>query len=879
MSRKKPGNSRRHCADPRMQFEDMAMGELKTVRTACRSCHGGCGVIAHVKDGKVIKIEGDPDSPIGHGTLCTKGLAITQVAYHPDRIKFPMKKTAKGWERITWDEALDTVAGKFKEVIDKYGAEAIIVGQGTGRDYESHFSRFGNLLGTPNILTAGHMCYLSRTAATLITCGNLPACDYANNPKCIVMWACNPQWTNPDEYKGVSFWRAYQQGAKLIVIDPRKGFLAKRADLWLQVRPGTDAALALGFFRVIVDEELFDKDFVSNYIHGWDQFLARLKEYPIERVEEITWVDRDLIRKAARMYATTKPAGIHWGVPTEQTINCTDFTRIASCLMAATGNLDAPGGNVFHVPPPVRKVAEFSAHEALSPEQAKKRLGGDQYKLAARMTFITPKCAWDAILTGKPYPVKAGYLVGTNPVITRANANEIYRALSKLDFLAVSDFFLTPTAELAHVFLPAGTWLEQDHVAENWKRHGYVLARQKVVEIGECWQDHKIFMELGKRMGQQWWDTVEDSLNWLLEPAGITWEEFKKIGYLKGDMRYYKYREKGFSTPTRKVELYSTILEKWGRDPLPKYTETPESHVSRPDLAEKYPYILNPGLRIPTFFHSANRQVPWLREIRPDPIVEIHPETAARHGIQEGDWVLIEGPRGSAKERARLNDGIDPRVIVAEHGWWFPEIKTPDHGWDISNINIETDNSYESMDPVMGATNLRVLSCTISRCEAEPRSELEKKVGEAKRLSLVFDGKNCMGCHACEVACKQEHQLGVGPRLVHVIEKITDFMPVYCRHCAKPPCLDACPVDAISKNERGIVLIDNDRCIGCKDCVAACPFGAMQFDEQQEVAVKCDLCVHRLAENKLPACMSVCPTGCIRLSGKYNVASAFERTT
>ena len=374
------------------------MEELKKVKTVCRSCHGGCGVIAHVKDGKVVKIEGDPDSPISHGTLCTKGLAITQVAYHKDRVKYPMKRTARGWERISWDEALDTVAGKFQEVIDRYGPEAIIVGQGTGRDYESHFSRFGNLLGTPNILTAGHMCYLSRTAATLITCGNLPACDYANDPKCIVMWACNPQWSNPDEYKGVSFWRAYEQGAKLIVIDPRKGFLAKRADIWLQVRPGTDAAMAMGFFRVIVEEELFDKEFVSQHVHGWDGFLERLNEYPLERVEEITWVDRELIRKAARLYSTTKPAGIHWGVPTEQTINCTDFTRIATCLMAATGNLDAPGGNVFHVPPPTRKVSEFSAHEALTREQAKKRLGGDQYKLAARMTFITPKCAWDAIL-------------------------------------------------------------------------------------------------------------------------------------------------------------------------------------------------------------------------------------------------------------------------------------------------------------------------------------------------------------------------------------------------------------------------------------------------------------------------------------------------
>ncbi|MCX8111500.1 MAG: molybdopterin-dependent oxidoreductase [Syntrophorhabdaceae bacterium] len=694
------------------------MGSIKKVRTVCRGCHGGCGVIASVKDGKVVKIEGDPSSPISHGTMCSKGLAITQIAYHPDRILYPMKKVSGKWERTSWDEALDIITNKFKKVIEEYGPESLFIGQGTGRDYESYFSRFGNLLGTPNVLTAGHMCYLSRIGASLITCGRFPVCDYAGEPKLIVLWGVNPLWSNPDEYKGVSFWRAYKKGAKLIVIDPRKNFYTKRADIWLQLRPGTDAALALGFFNVIIEEGLYDRDFVANYIHGWDAFSDRVrKDYPLNKVQEITWVDKDIIREAARMYATTKPAGIHWGVPTEQNINCTDFTRTAVGLMAATSNLDAPGGNVFYVPPPVRTVSQFSCHEALTPEQKKKRLGGEQYKLGARMTFITPRVAWDAIITGKPYPLKAGIFVGTNPLITEANANYIHKALTKLEFFAVADFFMTPTAELADIFLPAGTWLEQNHMAENWKFHGYVLARQKVVEIGECWQDHKIFLELGKRMGQQWWPTVEDAIEWLLEPTGVTWEEFKEKGYLKGDMEYYKYRKKGFSTPTKKVELYSTVLESWGRDPLPKYTEIPESPVSRPDLAERYPYILNAGLRTPMFFHSENRQVPWLREMKPDPIVEINPDTAKKHGIRESDWVWIESPRGRVRQRARLNDGIDPRVVVAEHGWWFPEIKDEGHGWDIANINILTDDSHESMDPVMGATNLRVLLCNIYRCE------------------------------------------------------------------------------------------------------------------------------------------------------------------
>jgi len=690
------------------------MGEVQKIRTACRNCHGGCGVIAHVKDGKVIKVEGDPDSPINHGTLCSKGLAVTQLTYHPDRILHPLQKTAKGWERITWDEALDTIATKFQAVIAEHGPESIVIGQGTGRDYESHLYRFANLLGTPNVLTAGHMCYISRIGATLITCGNLPVADWHADPRCIIMWACNPQWTNPDEHKGVDFWRAYKKGAKLIVIDPRKGFLAKKADLWLQVRPGTDAALAMGILNVIIEEDLYDKEFVSQFVHGWDDFVQRVRTYPLEKVAAITRVKADLIRRAARMYAKTKPATLQWGVPTEQTLNCTDCTRAMVGLMAATGNLDVPGGNVFYVPPKVRTVSTFARHKDLSPEQRRKRLGGDQYKLASRVALISPKAAWDAILTGKPYPLKAGLLCGTNPVMTRANAREVYAALKKLDFLAVIDFFLTPTAELGDIFLPAGTWLEQNHVVDNWKRHGIVIARQKAAQIGECWQDHKIFMELGKKMGQQWWDTVEDALDYLLEPSGLTWEEFKEVGYLQGKMTYYKYRDKGFSTPTGKVELYSTVLEKWGHDPLPKYTEMPESPESTPELLEEFPYILNAGLRTPTFFHSANRMIPWLREIRPDPIVEIHPEIARKHGIEGGQWVNITSPRGCVKQRAKLNDGIDPTVIVAEHGWWYPEMKDAGHGWDISNINILTDNAPETLDPVMAATNLRVCLCNIS---------------------------------------------------------------------------------------------------------------------------------------------------------------------
>lgn len=690
------------------------------VKTTCRACgHGGCGVLVHVKDSKVIKVEGDPSSPVSKGYICAKSLASIELVYHPDRLKYPLKRVGdKGggkWRRISWDEALNTIAGKLSEIKEKYGAESVVIAQGTGRDYTHFLYRFANLFGTPNILTAGHMCYVSRVGACLITCGNLPVCDYDGNPKCIVVWGNNIVNSNPDEYKAPAFLSALSKGAKLIVVDPRRTSLAKRADLWLQLRPGTDTALALSMINVIIEEDLYDEEFVKNYTFGFDRLRERARQYPPEKVAEITWVPAEKIREAARLYATTKPACIQWGVAIEQTLNCTANNRALVCLMAITGNLDVPGGNVFFVPPPIMGFSEFALHRKLPPEQLKKMLGGEEYKLAARVRLCTPYVVWRAILKGEPYPVKAILIFGSNPVITRANAREVYEALRKVEFMVVADLFMTPTAELADIVLPVASWLEHNNIADYWKRHGYVFARQKVIEpIGECWSDHKIFNELGKKLGykEYFWEDVDESLNYILKPAGITWEQFKEVGYLKGPMEYRKYEKRGFGTPTGKVELYSTTLEKWGYDPLPDYREVPESPISNPELAKEYPYILITGARIPYFFHSEHRMISALRKLHPDPLVEIHPETAKALGVKEGDWVWIETPRGRIRQRVKVAEDIHPRVVHAEHGWWFPEIKDPSHGWDSSNINILTENK-PPLDPCMGSTNLRVLLCKV----------------------------------------------------------------------------------------------------------------------------------------------------------------------
>ena len=689
------------------------------VKSQCRMCHGGCGVLVYTKKGKVAKIAGDPDCPINHGTLCSKGLASTQLVYHPDRLTYPVRRIGpKGsgkWERISWDEALDAIAGRIIDYKERFGAESIVMGYGTGRENEAVIYRFANLLGTPNVLTAGHFCYGPRIATSIITCGTNPIVDYENDPKCIMVWGNNLVISNPDCYKGEPFSVSLNAGAKLIAVDPRFTRIAARADVWLQLRPGTDTALALGMLNVIVNEELYDKEFVANHVYGWEPFVKRVNEYPVEKVAKITWVPQDKIRKAARLFATTKPAAVQWGVAIEQQISCADNNRALMALMGITGNIDVPGGQVLFSTPKIRNVGRFGAHKLLPDEQAKKRLGGERFRLAGNFAIINPKCVWDAILEETPYPVKMLFFISSNPVLTRANAKEVYRALEKVDFMAVADFFLTPTAELADIVLPAATWLEMDYIGDFWKRHGYLLPRRKVVQIGECRSDHEMLNDLGHRVGQSehWWDSFEGGLDYILEPSGMKWQDFKRMDFMRGPVKYRKYQERGFSTPTKKFELYSTLLENWGYDPLPKFREPPESPVSKPERHKQFPYILITGARLPGFFHSENRQVPWLRELHKDPLVEIHPETAEKEGIKDGEWVIIESVRGSVRQRAKLYAGIHPKVVAAQHGWWFPEKKDSAHGWDASNINILTDNAYETCDPAMGATSVRTLLCRI----------------------------------------------------------------------------------------------------------------------------------------------------------------------
>jgi anaerobic selenocysteine-containing dehydrogenase len=693
------------------------------VKTYCaRMDHGGCGLLAHVENGKITKIEGDPDSPINRGTICAKGIAQIERLNHPDRLLYPMKRMGeKGegkWKRIAWDEALETIAGRMRETIAREGEKAISFAQGTPKGLELFLMlRLANLLNVPNIATPGNICHMPRETASNLTCGFFPIPDYSGLPGCVIVWGSNLFQTNEEGIIGSQLRGALDHGAKLIVIDPRKTGVASRADLWIQPRPGSDLALALGMLKVIVDETLYEKAFVENWTKGFAELVEHLHQYSLDRVSEITWVPKEQIVTASHVFSQAKPASVQWGNALEHNLNSFQCARALLILMALTGNLEVPGGNVNRPGPSLMRTGELVQSKKFL--DRKENILSPEFRLATQMGFVPSQMIVKAILTGKPYSIRMMYLQGGNPLLSYANAKETFEAMKNLDFLAVSEIFPTPTAELADILLPAASNFEFDDIGHFGLPHGFILARPKIVEPrGECWPDSKILNELGKRLGhaQSFWKDMGACLDEILKPAGITYDDFKSIGILKGKWKYRSYEEKGFNTPSGKVEIFSQRLKDWGYDPLPLYRELPESPYSTPKLFKEYPLIFT-SAKDPFYFHSANRNIPSLRKLSSEPVALIHPETASHLGIDDGDWISIETKRGIIQQKARLTPEIDSRVVVLSFGWWFPERKDLElFGWKESNLNILTDNG-PPYDPGIGSTPLRAVLCRVYKAQ------------------------------------------------------------------------------------------------------------------------------------------------------------------
>jgi len=686
-------------------------------KSECYICNQGCDALVHVKDGKVVLIEGDPSSTVTKGTLCCKGLASKEMLYHPDRLLYPMKRVGERgegkWQRITWDEALDTIAMKFNEIEQKYGKDSIVLATGTNRGWVRHFLRFANAYGKQWIGPGIAQCFYPRMTGQILVIGsNALENPHYDQAECMLIWGCNP--TNTWPVKGLGMMEAWQRGAKMIVVDPVFSEAASKADMWLQLRPGTDAALALGMLNVIINEGLYDKEFVDQWCFGFKELKERVQQYPPEKVEEVTWVPKGKIWEAVRMYATTKPASITQCLSIDQNADTISTCRSIAMLAAITSNIDIPGGNLISMPKKVHDRATDTLSKYLTKEQHEKRLGSKEYPfLAGEACILQPSAhnytAWQAILTGKPYPVRAIYCQGNNMLAGYANTKMVMDALMSLDFFVVTDLFMTETAKIADIVLPVASWMERSAVTQNDQTSiNLIHLQQKAVQLGECWTDFKILNELAKRLGfpERMFPTDEAYFDFLLEPYGMTFEEFKKAGFISVPYSFKKYEANGFHTPSGKIQLYDPRLKDLGFDPLPSYREPTESFVSTPELAKEYPLIITTGGRVPVFRHSELRNIPMLREIVPEVLVSLNPKTARELGIHNGDAVIIESCRGSMEAKAYLTEGIDPKVV-----------QVPSHWPGKNNVNLIMDN--QSCAPMIGSAQLRCQLCRVRRKEQE----------------------------------------------------------------------------------------------------------------------------------------------------------------
>jgi thiosulfate reductase/polysulfide reductase chain A len=733
---------------------DLSQPGVQVKKTCCFFCHQNCGVLAYVKDGQVLDIEGDPDHPINRGGLCARGNIALKHLNHPARINYPLKRVGKRgegqWQRISWEQAWDEIASKLAQIRDTYGAEAVATAGGTQRTDDWARRRFMNLFGSPNSFHNAHQCWIPTFMIETAIYGWCPFDMDMMNSRCLVVWGHNPGASYMPEMRTITDLRL--NGVKVIVIDPRYTETAAKADLWLPLRPGSDAALALAWLNVIIWEGLYDQQFIENCTVGFEQLAQHVRQYTPEWAAPLTWLDADLIRQGARIYATHRPGNIMWGVAVDQLGKPTGAAIHARALLrAVTGNLDAPGSDLLTGPcQNFVTDEEMEANEWLPEEQKAKQLGSDRHKMttwpgygriaaickevwgkaptAEWMCEAHPPAVFRAILTGDPYPVKALITLATNPINSYSPSQQVLEVLKAVDFSVSVEYWMTPTAMLADYILPAAGWLERPTITSTYGCSDYVIASQRAIQpLYERRTDYEFWRGLALRLGQEamWpWENLEEANYYRIYPLGYpvnSYDEFvENVRYHFPEREYYKYARHGFATPSRRVELYSSLLEELGYPPMPLYVGPSENEIDHPEIAQEYPLVLITGGGFMPFYHSEHFQIKELRFLRHEPYMQINPKTAAALNIAQGDWVWIETRRGRIKQRADLTQAVHPRVVVAQRGWWYPErgAQEPELGGCLeSNANVLTSSDEEFCDPLGGSWANRGLLCRVYKAE------------------------------------------------------------------------------------------------------------------------------------------------------------------
>jgi anaerobic selenocysteine-containing dehydrogenase len=789
---------------------------MSLVPTYCALCVSRCGAIATVEDGVFVALQPDPTHPTGRA-LCAKGKAAPELVSHPGRLRHPLKRTRPkgdadpGWQRISWDEALDTAAARLGDLARDHGPESVVFSCASPStsamsDSIDWVQRLRRAYGSPNLSVAMELCGWGRYLATAYTFGAsvpgayLPDLDRAG---CILFWGYNPSVARLCH--ATSTVAAIQRGARLVVVDPRRAGLAQRADHWLRVRPGTDTALALAMAHVLIERGWFDREFVRRWTNGpllvredtgrflreqelsssgdlhkyvaWDEAGARpvvydaargayesdraqpalLGEMPIataggtvtcrpafqlladacrrhapHAVEATCGVGAADIERAARTLWESRPVAYYAWSGVEQHADATQSARAIAQLCVLTGSLDVPGGNVLFPAVPTNAIA---GDGLLPAGQRAKALGLPARPLGpSRWEFVTSDDIYTAALEARPYRLRGLVGFGANLLVAHADARRGRDALAALDFYLHADLFMNPTAELADIVVPVAAPFETEALKVGFEvsedAQSLVQLRAPVVAPrGEAKSDVQIVFALATRMGlgdRFWNGDVDAALGYQLQPSGITLEQLRaepRGVRVPLQTRYRKFADdtgagaRGFNTPSRKIEWYSEPLLEHGYPPLPDFQEPPLSPRSRRDLAGAYPLVLTCA-KSTWFCESQHRALPSLRRHAPDPVVELHPETARARGIAAGDWVAIDTPDGRVRARASLNADLDPVVVCGQHGWWqaCDDIGAPAYdpfGPDGANLNLVI--RHQPADPISGSVPHRSYVCNVSR--------------------------------------------------------------------------------------------------------------------------------------------------------------------
>lgn len=682
-----------------------------------RMDHGGCKLRVQVEDERIISIQGDDAGYLNAGYTCPKGRSLPEVHAHPQRLTSPLLRNGgrgeNKWRKADWKEALDFIAHNLDRIRAKNGARSVTFCQGMPKGLE-HFAliRLANTFGSPNVVAVQDVCHAPRELTGRHMCGFYPVPDLHSSTQLIMLWGSNSRATNEEGLINSQLSARLKEGAQLVVIDPRRTELAQRADLWLPVRPGTDHALALAFLQVIINEGLWDRDFVATWTEGFEDFAEYLTGISLDWTADRTGVDKELIVKAARAYAYAKPACLAWGNALEQIPSAFDTIRSIIALMAVCGNLDVPGGNIKAQEPKTLPPGKFVRADCL-PDKGKTILNA-AYGTSSRLMTVPPAFFRTAVLEEEPYPIRAAYMQCTNPLLSYADAELTWKALAHLEFLAVSDIVMTPTAAQADVVLPAASHFEFDDIGHYGLGHGLILARPKLVNPpGDSRPDMAIINDLGLRLCDHdlWYAEYKQMLEELLEPSGLDWEAFAQQGMLQGPKRYGHFLSKGFATPSGKVELVLRSANSLDTEPLPVWRE------EGAESDQAYPLLLT-SAKSPNYLHSSYRWVDSLRHREPQPRVQVHPDTATRFGLKQGETARIETASGAIEQKVEITDRLQPDVVCAAHGWWFPELGAHRPvSWKTANLNSLT--SVHGLGRQFGTPRLRGIPCRLEAVDRE----------------------------------------------------------------------------------------------------------------------------------------------------------------